>query len=346
MDRATRLARRLETTVVNACRADADPADLCEVLLATFGETIDLRGACFHIADPSSGIPTAAFRFGDPPGDFARSIEFEYRRPDAATFADLQRRARPVAALSHETCGTLETSARFREMLQPESCADELRMSFVDRFGVWGHATFFASERFTSAHTDLAVAVVPHVAGALRTCRRSMVDGRATADDGPAVVIISATDELEAADRRALDRLADLGMSAGEALPGVVYVLVARARLREPEHGTTAVARGHAGRSWLLDASLLDDQPHGTVAVIVQRAPDTTLSDALLRAYGLTERERQIATQVITGASTKAIAARLHVSPWTVQDHLKSIFDKSGVRNRGDLAALSIGSAV
>jgi DNA-binding CsgD family transcriptional regulator len=42
---------------------------------------------------------------------------------------------------------------------------------------------------------------------------------------------------------------------------------------------------------------------------------------------------------VARGLPTDAIAARLHLSPWTVQDHLKAIFEKVGVATRGELVA-------
>jgi DNA-binding CsgD family transcriptional regulator len=42
---------------------------------------------------------------------------------------------------------------------------------------------------------------------------------------------------------------------------------------------------------------------------------------------------------VARGFPTSEIAGRLHLSAYTVQDHLKSIFEKSGTGSRGDLVA-------
>ena len=56
-------------------------------------------------------------------------------------------------------------------------------------------------------------------------------------------------------------------------------------------------------------------------------------------AFELTEQERAITQLVAEGLATRGIADRLHVSPWTVQDHLKSIFAKVGVGTRGALVA-------
>ncbi|EDX26970.1 response regulator transcription factor, partial [Streptomyces sp. Mg1] len=59
------------------------------------------------------------------------------------------------------------------------------------------------------------------------------------------------------------------------------------------------------------------------------------------RVPGLTPREHEIAALVAEGLTTPAIAARLYLSPRTVDTHLSHIFRKTGVTTRSALAALT-----
>ncbi|MFB6809358.1 AAA family ATPase [Streptomyces sp. NPDC056387] len=59
----------------------------------------------------------------------------------------------------------------------------------------------------------------------------------------------------------------------------------------------------------------------------------------------LTPREREIAALVTEGLTTPAIAARLYLSPRTVDTHLSHIFRKTGVTSRAALATLTARSA-
>jgi two-component system nitrate/nitrite response regulator NarL len=56
------------------------------------------------------------------------------------------------------------------------------------------------------------------------------------------------------------------------------------------------------------------------------------------RAFGLTEREIEIARAVIAGCSNKEIARRSSISENTVKSHLMHIFNKLGASNRVELA--------
>jgi DNA-binding CsgD family transcriptional regulator len=73
------------------------------------------------------------------------------------------------------------------------------------------------------------------------------------------------------------------------------------------------------------------------VAVIIEPAHPARIFPLLMSAYGLTERERDVTRLILGGNSTSQIAGHLFVSQHTVQQHLKSIFDKTGVRSRRDL---------
>jgi DNA-binding CsgD family transcriptional regulator len=65
----------------------------------------------------------------------------------------------------------------------------------------------------------------------------------------------------------------------------------------------------------------------------------------VLRALGLSAREREVAALLAQGRPTKSIAATLQLSPWTVQDHVKAVYAKTGV-SRADLGALAVPRAL
>ena len=71
--------------------------------------------------------------------------------------------------------------------------------------------------------------------------------------------------------------------------------------------------------------------------MIVEPAHPARISPLLMSAYGLTEQEQKLTRLVLHGYPTIDIAKQLVISPHTVQQHLKNVFDKTGVRSRRDL---------
>jgi DNA-binding CsgD family transcriptional regulator len=60
-------------------------------------------------------------------------------------------------------------------------------------------------------------------------------------------------------------------------------------------------------------------------------------------AAGVTEREMEVLAVLSDGLSNKEIAARLYLSPKTVEKHVASLMDKLEVRSRTQLAAMAAG---
>ncbi len=66
----------------------------------------------------------------------------------------------------------------------------------------------------------------------------------------------------------------------------------------------------------------------------------------LTKSLSLTNREQEIVGLAINGYSTKAIADRLNISYYTVDTHIKNIYQKLKVNNRSGLVSLILHNGV
>jgi DNA-binding CsgD family transcriptional regulator len=143
-------------------------------------------------------------------------------------------------------------------------------------------------------------------------------------EDAAGVLVLAADGTTASADDVAAAWMDELG--------GVVASVASRARTR----GRIARVQTESGRWLVVRASALADEQ---VAVTIEPAAPHELAPLVADACGLSPREREVTRLVARGLPTDAIAARLYLSAWTVQDHLKVIFEKVGVATRGELVA-------
>lgn len=211
-------------------------------------------------------------------------------------------------------------------------------MLFLDDGACWGAAGLVrVGGDFTDRETEFLAAVGPAIATATRLAVRAEA-GRWASGGHPAIVAVGPRGELRAvtpAARQWQDRLDDIA-------PGRFLVMMQALAVgaRTAASGSFRARLRDAHGQWaILHASPLIGGDDGQVAVTIESATGDQLIGLLLAAYGLTARERDICREVIAGHSTADIAGRLFISTHTVQDHLKSVFVKVGVRSRGELVA-------
>ena len=99
----------------------------------------------------------------------------------------------------------------------------------------------------------------------------------------------------------------------------------------------------HSAREgWLvIHAAPLRERDGGddAVAVVVEPAHSEEIAPIIVEAYALTPREQEVTQLIARGATTAEIAASLYLSPHTVRDYVKTVFDKVRVSTRGELVA-------
>ncbi|QEO09495.1 response regulator transcription factor [Protaetiibacter larvae] len=307
--------------------------------------------ACISTQDPATHILTSARKYGalegrnEHDGLWAR---LEYGGDDPTNFLSLYATGRTAVAMQLATDGGIERSVRMGQLMRPHyDFWDETRMIFADGDTYWGTMSLFRGSdeaAFDPVEVGWLQSLAPLLARGVRAglVAGSVADARSPSA-GVSLTIVDGSDTVTQISPGAERRLAQLLTDERSAHPMSMIAALAgaarrygRGELPTPPRVRVRTADGE----WLLiQASPLSGADAGAVAIMIEDAAPVDVAGVLLAALELTDREREVLRLILRGADTKTIAAELFLSPYTVQDHCKAIFEKVGVRSRRELIA-------
>ena len=299
---------------------------------------------CGLLLDPATLMATSGYHEeGLPQHVLPRLLEIEAADADLNGMSALARTREGVSTIDRATEGDPQRSERYRDVLEPGGLGREMRAVLRERTSGWGGFILFRATSdadFTDDELAFVGSITEDVARGIRRCLLQSELAHRDGDSVPGMLVVGSDGwELEvvtAAAARWLEAIEDGSFSAG--LPLAVTSVVAQAR----SHGddvARARLRVRDGRWLTLYAEAMTQGADARVAVVLEPTRPHELAAIMVEAHQLTPRERDIAQHVLLGRSTAEIAGALFLSAWTVQDHLKKVFDKVGVRSRSELAA-------
>ena len=312
---------------------------------------IPVDASFFATADPATLLFTSAVVDDVLARAASQFVENEFLQDDSVKFTSLARGRTPVESLGVATRGELDLSPRYQEILAPLALGDELRAALIVGSKCWGFMCLHrerSSPNFTPAEAAFLAKLTPHLAEGLRTALLTG-DARSSSPspDGPGLLLLGDDFSLAAITPAAegwLAEVAERDWPGSFELPGAVYTVAARLLALErgahtpPDLMPRIRLKTASGRWLVLHASRL--RANGTeerIAVIFEEARPSEIAPLIVDAYGLTRREGEITRLVLRGLSTAEVSGQLHITPNTVRDHFKAIFDKVGVRSRREL---------
>ena len=308
-------------------------------------DTDTLPSPSWVTLDPASLLFTSTFSDGCEMS-VEEVVQFEYSLETPGNrVGDLVRNPRGV-----QTARELAETARggadeYLAFLRSMGVEHEALVALRTRDGEhWGAVYLVRSPvrpDFSPEELDFLRLVAPHLAEGIRYGLLLGAASEPEGTDAPAIVLLGEDLTPESLTPGAQQWLSDLPTLERGGLPTAV-LSVAQAALAGrgvDRRGNPASARVLAKRrGWaMLHGQALTGGGGRRVAVTIQPAGPDRITPLLMTAYGLTAREEQVTRHVLQGDSTAQIAEALCVSPYTVQEHLKHIFEKTSVRSRREL---------
>ncbi|HET7718743.1 MAG TPA: helix-turn-helix transcriptional regulator [Acidimicrobiales bacterium] len=332
--------------VIRVCHQHDDARELRLALLDELRAAVGYDAYSWLLTDPETEVGCAPLADVPCLPELPRLIRLKYLTP----VNRWTRLEAPVALLGARR----DHSLVWREMLAGYGVDDVASAVFRDRFGCWAFLELWRIGRdrpFTDADAAFLTAIAEPVTAALRRCQARTFDTVPSPPDraGPVVLMLSPELEVRAQTPETDRYLRALVPPDTERRPVPSGAYNVAAQLLAVEAGVDdhpPWARVHLpGGAWLtLRAARIGDAP-ADIAVTIETASPAERTDVFARALGLSAREAELLGHLVAGADTHHVAEAMFLSEHTVQDHLKSIFAKSGTRNRRSLIARAAGSA-
>jgi DNA-binding CsgD family transcriptional regulator len=341
---AVDLRERVQRLAAGSGNLTAMRSGLDRLLRAVIG----YDAAALSTMDPATKLWTSCFVTGLPPNDGVGReqviFDIEFRGNDVNSYAALSEADQPIGRLHDRTGGDLGRAERFGRLLEGLGVVDEMRVVLRARGSCWGSLTMYridGAPPFSARDEAVVASAVPAITDLFRlTLLRAALDAPRPIESPPGLLLFQpdgSTDANPAASAW-LDAIDDRGR-----LPSVMGSVVAAARAGDGLARATIPARD--GRWVELHGSVVPSAAASAassaeaVAVIIEGARPAVLGEVIAEAYGFTPRERDITALAARGRTTKQMALDLGISPFTVQDHLKAVFAKTGTQTRGELVA-------
>lgn len=345
-----RSAERVRRDIVQLCHAGLEPLSLLQASLERLQRVVPVDGWFCATTDPATLLYTSTQAHEIPESASPLLLHNEFMQDDFNKFESFTRGGRPVGVLYAATGGVPERSVRYRDIFVPMGLGDELRGAMMAGTSCWGCFCLhreLAPTGFTEEEAAFIQQLTPHLGEGIRASILLGSLDQAEPGTGPGLLILSDRLTLLAATPAAEQWLTEMGhRTRTGGLPEVILMLAARLQGLEqvgevaPDAMPRARVRTRLGRWLTLHASrLAGGDPSGQIAIIFELARPVEVAPLLLEAYALTPREAELAQLVLQGWSTEAIVDELCISALTVQQHLKAVFEKVGVRSRRELVA-------
>lgn len=337
--------RRAQEAVDHACEIAIDATGLRVAVVKILRRHVPFDCHVWVLTDPETGVGAAPYADIPELSALPTVVLARYLTPELRWTT-----ATHVTRLSELRA---DQASLWRTVLAPYSVTDVVSVVHGDRYGTWAFLDLWRrGGTFTDTETALLATTRGALTAAIRRLQASSLALPPTVEQeagGPGVLLVG--EDLRPIGDTATARawLARLLPPSAEdpAVPAVALNVAAQLLAREAGvDDQPARARVHLGGGrWITARADRWQAAQGPplIAVSLEETAPRDRLEVYTRAHGLTERETEVVGLLALGLDTHAVADRLGLSPHTVQDHLKSVFDRTGIRSRAVLLSRALG---